>query len=119
MLYEALLIYAAGLALGFAIGFAIAWALGGKTREELARYQARAEEQENAAAEKLELVANAKSRARERVQGAVRRSARQHEPNLPAARDRISSGSSRSARTATSRRARKPSTRSCSRSKSR
>jgi hypothetical protein len=51
---EALLTSTA-LALGLAIGFVIAWARGGKTREELAALQARAEEQEKAAADKLAL----------------------------------------------------------------
>jgi DNA recombination protein RmuC len=56
-MFEALLTSAA-LALGLAIGFVIAWARGGKTREELAGLQARAEEQEKAANDKLALVAH-------------------------------------------------------------
>jgi DNA recombination protein RmuC len=56
-MFEALLA-GAGLALGVAIGFILAWARGSETREELAALQARAEEQERAAAEKLALVAN-------------------------------------------------------------
>ena len=57
-MFDALLIYVAP---AFAIGFAAAWALGGKTREQLAETKARADEQARAAAEKLELAANAKS----------------------------------------------------------
>jgi DNA recombination protein RmuC len=56
-MFEALLA-GAGLALGCAVGFVVAWAQGGKTREELAALQARADEQERAAEEKLALVAN-------------------------------------------------------------
>jgi DNA recombination protein RmuC len=53
-MFEALLTSTA-LALGLAIGFVIAWARGGKTRVELAALQARAEEQEKAAVDKLAL----------------------------------------------------------------
>jgi DNA recombination protein RmuC len=56
-MFEALLVSTA-LALGLALGFVIAWARGGKTREELAALQARAEEQERAAQDKLALVAH-------------------------------------------------------------
>jgi DNA recombination protein RmuC len=56
-----LLLTSTGLALGLAIGFVIAWAQGGKTREELAALQARAEEQGKAAAEKLALVAGTRT----------------------------------------------------------
>ncbi len=56
-MFEALLT-STGLALGLAIGFVIAWARGGRTREQLAALQARAEEQEKAAEDKLALVAN-------------------------------------------------------------
>ena len=45
----------------FATGFAAAWALGGKARVQLAETKARAEEQERAAAEKLELASDAKT----------------------------------------------------------
>src|SRR5690349_16351932 len=55
------LLAGAGLALGLAIGFVIAWAQGGKTREDLAALQARAEEQEKAAQEKLALVAGTRT----------------------------------------------------------
>jgi DNA recombination protein RmuC len=55
---QALLIYAFP---AFAVGFAAAWALGAKTRERLAETKARADEQARAAAEKLDLAANAKS----------------------------------------------------------
>jgi DNA recombination protein RmuC len=55
---EPLLFLAAGLATGTAIGFAIAWAKGAKPREDLAALQARAEEQERAAADKLAYVTN-------------------------------------------------------------
>ena len=54
---EALLL-AAGLATGGAIGFAIAWTRGAPAREQLAAVQARAEEQERAAADKLAYVTN-------------------------------------------------------------
>src|SRR5688572_32857329 len=56
-MFEALLT-STGLALGLTIGFVIAWARGGQTREELAALQARAEEQEKAAQDKLALVAD-------------------------------------------------------------
>ena len=59
-MFEALLTSTA-LALGLAIGFVIAWARSGKTREELAALQARAEEQEKAAADKLALVAGTRT----------------------------------------------------------
>jgi DNA recombination protein RmuC len=49
------------LAVAFAVGFAAAWTLGGKTRVQLAEATARADEQARAAAEKLELVSDAKS----------------------------------------------------------
>ena len=55
-MFEALLL-STGLAFGLALGFVIAWARGGQTREELAALQARAEEQEKAAEDKLALVA--------------------------------------------------------------
>ena len=55
------LLASAGLALGCAFGFALAWAQGGKTREELAALQARAEEQERATQEKLALVAGTRT----------------------------------------------------------
>ena len=45
----------------FAVGFAAAWALAGKARVQLAETKARAEEQERAAAEKLELASHAKT----------------------------------------------------------
>jgi DNA recombination protein RmuC len=51
----------AATALAFALGFAIAWVKGGKTREQLAAAEARAEEQAYANADKLALVATAKS----------------------------------------------------------
>jgi DNA recombination protein RmuC len=57
---EALLTSAA-LTLGLAAGFVIAWARGSTTREELAALQARAEEQEKAAQEKLALVAGTRT----------------------------------------------------------
>ena len=59
-MFEALLTSTA-LALGLAIGFVIAWARGGKTREELAALQARSEEQEKAAEDKLALVAGTRT----------------------------------------------------------
>jgi DNA recombination protein RmuC len=59
-MFEALLA-AAGLTLGLSLGFAIAWAQGGRTREELAALQARAEEQDKATHEKLALVAQTKT----------------------------------------------------------
>ncbi len=55
------LLASAGLALGCAFGFALAWAQGGKTREDLAALQARAEEQERATQEKLALVAGTRT----------------------------------------------------------
>jgi DNA recombination protein RmuC len=48
-------------ALSFALGFAVAWVMGGRTREQLAAAEARAEEQAYAAADKLALVATAKN----------------------------------------------------------
>ncbi|HEY3516098.1 MAG TPA: DNA recombination protein RmuC [Gammaproteobacteria bacterium] len=57
-MFEQALFLAAGLATGFAIGFAIAWTTGAKAREELAALDARAEEQERAAADKLAYVTN-------------------------------------------------------------
>jgi hypothetical protein len=45
----------------FAVGFAAAWALAGKARVQLAETKARAETQERAAAEKLELASHAKT----------------------------------------------------------
>src|SRR5688572_13078944 len=59
-MFEALLLVT-GASIGCAIGFAAAWALGGETREELAALKARAEEQERAAADKLALLAGARS----------------------------------------------------------
>ena len=59
-MFEALLTSTA-LALGLAIGFVIAWARGGRTREELAALQARAEAQEKAADDKLALVAGTRT----------------------------------------------------------
>ena len=59
-MFEALLLLT-GLSIGCAVGFATAWARGGHTREELAALQARAEEQERAAADKLALLAGARS----------------------------------------------------------
>jgi DNA recombination protein RmuC len=56
-MFEALLVVT-GASIGCAIGFAAAWSRGGQTREELAALQARAEEQEKAAEDKLALVAN-------------------------------------------------------------
>ena len=116
-MFEALLTSTA-LALGLAIGFVIAWARGGKTREELAALQARAEEQEKAAEEKLALVAN--------TQAALSRSSRRSRPRRSTARakrscssPRPSSVSSKSARRAISKPGSRPSTSSCSRSKSR
>jgi DNA recombination protein RmuC len=55
--FDALLICIAA----FGTGFAAAWALGSRTREQLTEVRARADEQALAAAEKLELVADAKS----------------------------------------------------------
>jgi DNA recombination protein RmuC len=46
----------------FALGFAVAWALGGRTRERLAAITARADEQVRAADDKLELVAETRSK---------------------------------------------------------
>ena len=57
-MFEQVLFLAAGLATGAAIGFAIAWAKGANAREELAALDARAEEQERAAADKLAHVTN-------------------------------------------------------------
>jgi DNA recombination protein RmuC len=57
-MFESLLFLAAGLAAGTAIGFAIAWTRSAPAREELAAVQARAEEQEKAAADKLAYVTN-------------------------------------------------------------
>jgi DNA recombination protein RmuC len=57
-MFEQVLFLAAGLASGAAIGFAIAWAKGANAREELAALDARAEEQERAAADKLAHVTN-------------------------------------------------------------
>ncbi len=51
----------AATSLAFALGFAIAWARGGETRELLAAAEARAEEQAYATADKVALVATAKS----------------------------------------------------------
>src|SRR5690606_8101305 len=45
----------------FATGFAVAWAIAGKTREQLAALQARADAQVQAAEDKLELVTEAKT----------------------------------------------------------
>lgn len=45
----------------FALGFVIAWTLGSRTREQLAETRARSEAQAQAAADKLELVADARS----------------------------------------------------------
>jgi DNA recombination protein RmuC len=59
-MFEALLFAAAGLTTGCAIGFAIAWGRGGDTREELAALKARAEEQEQAAADKLAFATSAR-----------------------------------------------------------
>jgi DNA recombination protein RmuC len=56
-MFEALLLIT-GLCAGCAIGFAIAWTIGGRAREELAAIDARAEEQERAAADKLAYVTN-------------------------------------------------------------
>ena len=85
-MFEALLT-SAGLAMGCAIGFAVAWARGGKTREELAAMQARADEQERAAADKLALVASTQAQLSAHFKALSRRSARQHEPDVPRARD--------------------------------
>ena len=82
------LLTSAGLAMGCAIGFAVAWARGGKTREELAAVQARADEQERAAADKLALVASTQAALSAQFKALQRRSARQHESDLPRARDR-------------------------------
>jgi DNA recombination protein RmuC len=57
-MFEQALFLAAGLATGGAIGFAIAWTMSSKAREELAALDARAEEQQNAAADKLAYVTN-------------------------------------------------------------
>lgn len=57
-MFEQALFLAAGLATGAAVGFAIAWAKGSRAREELAALDARAEEQEKAAADKLAHVTN-------------------------------------------------------------
>ena len=57
-MFEQALFLATGLATGAAIGFAIAWTKGAKAREELAALDARAEEQERAAADKLAHVTN-------------------------------------------------------------
>ena len=112
---DALLIYAAP---AFALGFAIAWALGGKTREQLAATKARADEQAHAAAEKLDLAANAKSELANAFK-ALSAEALSTSTKLLAARDRISSESSKSARRRPRGARRKRSTRSCSRSESR
>ena len=56
-MFEALLLVT-GLSAGCAIGFAVAWTRGAKSREELAALDARAEEQEKAAADKLAYVTN-------------------------------------------------------------
>jgi DNA recombination protein RmuC len=56
-----LITLAAATTLAFAFGFAIAWVRAGKTREALAVAEARAEEQAYANADKLALVATAKS----------------------------------------------------------
>jgi DNA recombination protein RmuC len=55
---EPLLFLTAGLATGATIGFAVAWSRGAPVREALAALDARAEEQERAAAEKLAYVTN-------------------------------------------------------------
>jgi DNA recombination protein RmuC len=57
-MFESLLFLAAGITAGTAIGFAIGWSRGAPAREELAAVQARAEEQEKAAADKLAYVTN-------------------------------------------------------------
>ena len=57
-MFEQVLFLAAGLATGAAIGFAVAWAKGANAREEFAALDARAEEQERAAADKLAHVTN-------------------------------------------------------------
>src|SRR5687767_11972775 len=57
-MFEQALFLAAGLATGGALGFAIAWTKGANTREDLAALDARAEEQERAAADKLAYVTN-------------------------------------------------------------
>ncbi len=54
---DSLLIFITGLAGGFAVAFM----LGSRTREQLAATKARAEEQANAAADKLELLADARA----------------------------------------------------------
>ena len=56
-MFEALLICITA----FATGFAAAWALGTRTRVQLAEVKARAEEQARAAADKLDLVADAQA----------------------------------------------------------
>src|SRR3954471_13928373 len=56
-MFDSLLIFVAG----FAGGFAVAFMLGSRTREQLAAVKARAEEQAQAAADKLEFVADAKA----------------------------------------------------------
>jgi DNA recombination protein RmuC len=57
-MFEQALFLAAGLASGAAIGFAIAWTRSAPAREELAAQNARAEEQEKAAADKLAYATN-------------------------------------------------------------
>ena len=59
-MFEVITLAAATL-LAFSLGFAIAWVRGGQTRELLAAAEARAEEQAFATADKLALVATAKS----------------------------------------------------------
>jgi len=56
-MFEALLLVT-GLSAGCAIGFAVAWARSAPAREELAASEARAEEQERAAADKLAYATN-------------------------------------------------------------
>ena len=56
-MFDSLLIFITA----FAGGFAVAFMLGSRTREQLAATKARAEEQANAAADKLEFVADAKA----------------------------------------------------------
>jgi hypothetical protein len=57
-MFEQALFLTTGLATGAAIGAAIAWAKGAAAREQLAALNARAVEQERAAADKLAHVTN-------------------------------------------------------------
>ena len=117
-MFEALLT-SAGLAMGCAIGFAVAWARGGRTREELAAVLARADEQERAAADKLALVASTQAQLSahfKALSADALDSTSQTFLELATRQARAVPGGRAAA---TSRRGRKPSTRSCSRLRSR